>query len=102
MPRSLRRCVVNDRSVVLFRTCVSALLVVICRERPQAATKLLVGVGWIVPDDTRGMGEEKREERRARKLDLMKRRKTRLGVTRIGELRMMSVEGKLNEGGEWY
>ncbi len=92
----------NDRSVVLFRTCVSALLVVICRERPQPATRLLVKLVWIVPDDTRGMDGEESEERRARKLDLMKRRKTRLGVTRIGELRMMSVEGKLNEGGEWY
>jgi hypothetical protein len=75
---------------------------VICRERPQAATKLLVTVVWIVPDDTRGMGEEKREERRARKLDLMKRRKMRLGVTRIVELRMMSVERELTEGGEPY
>jgi hypothetical protein len=86
--------------VVLFRTCVSALLVEICRERPQAATKLLVEVVWIVPDDTRGMGGEKSEERRARKLDLMKRRKTRLRVTRMVELRIMSVDRELTEGGE--
>lgn len=78
------------------------MLVVICRERPQAATKLLVKVVWIVPDDTRGMGGETSEERRARKLELMRRTKMRFGVTRMVELRMMSVEGKLNEGGEWY
>ena len=33
---------------------------------------------------------------------LMRRTKMRFGVTRMVELRMMSVEGKLNEGGEWY